>query len=107
MASGDFGVTDNAILIAFKNPEITNFVFYYLDAINLNKMVFGSGQPLITGGQLKELVIYLPNKDEQQRIVDCLSSLDAQITGESSQLATLKTHKHGLMQQLFPTPEGS
>ena len=46
-----------------------------------------------------------PSIDEQQRIADCLSSLDTQITAESNQLAALKTHKQGLMQQLFPAPE--
>lgn len=44
---------------------------------------------------------------EQQHIADCFSSLDAKITAESRQLAALKTHKQGLMQQLFPTPEAA
>lgn len=48
-----------------------------------------------------------PGREEQQRIADCLSSLDAQITAESSQLAALKTHKQGLLQQLFPAPEAA
>lgn len=48
-----------------------------------------------------------PRYEEQQRIADCLSSLDAQIAAESNQLAALKTHKQGLMQQLFPAPEAA
>ena len=44
---------------------------------------------------------------EQQRIADCLSSLDTQITAEANRLAALKTHKQGLMQQLFPAPEAA
>ena len=40
--------------------------------------------------------------DEQQKIADCLSSLDDLITAQAQKLATLKTHKKGLMQQLFP-----
>jgi type I restriction enzyme S subunit len=39
-------------------------------------------------------------------IADCLSSLDAQIAAETEKLAALKTQKQGLMQQLFPSPEG-
>ncbi|WP_215842697.1 restriction endonuclease subunit S [Acidithiobacillus montserratensis] len=46
--------------------------------------------------------ITLPSKPEQQKIADCLSSLDDLITAESKQLEALKTHKKGLMQQLFP-----
>lgn len=42
---------------------------------------------------------------EQQRIADCLSSLDTKIAAETHQLAALKAHKQGLMQQLFPAPE--
>jgi type I restriction enzyme, S subunit len=42
---------------------------------------------------------------EQQRIADCLTSLDTLITAASQELETLKTHKEGLMQQLFPSPE--
>jgi type I restriction enzyme S subunit len=49
--------------------------------------------------------ILVPKLAEQQRIATCLSSLDALITGETQKLETLKTHKRGLMQQLFPSPE--
>ena len=49
----------------------------------------------------------VPECDEQQRIADCLSSLDTQIAAEASQLAVLKAHKQGLMQQLFPAPEAA
>jgi type I restriction enzyme S subunit len=44
----------------------------------------------------------VPGHDEQQRIADCLTSLDTRITTETNRLAVLKTHKQGLMQQLFP-----
>lgn len=47
----------------------------------------------------------LPSLPEQQRIASCLSSLDALITAETQKLEALKTHKKGLMQQLFPSPE--
>jgi type I restriction enzyme S subunit len=42
---------------------------------------------------------------EQQRIADCLSSLDDLISAQTQKLATLKTHKQALMQQLFPASE--
>ena len=43
-----------------------------------------------------------PQLEEQQKIAACLSSLDTLITAEAQKLDTLKTHKKGLMQQLFP-----
>lgn len=39
---------------------------------------------------------------EQQRIADCLSSLDERIGAETSKLNRLKDHKKGLLKQLFP-----
>lgn len=62
----------------------------------------------IYGPDLRGLSIKYP-KDaaEQQRIAGCLSSLDTQITAESNRLAALKTHKQGLMQQLFPAPDAA
>ena len=39
---------------------------------------------------------------EQQKIADCLSSLDERIAAETSKLDRLKDHKKGLLKQLFP-----
>ena len=38
-------------------------------------------------------------------IADCLTSLDDLIAAQTQKLDALKTHKKGLMQQLFPSPE--
>lgn len=68
--------------------------------------IAGHGTGKLDTDELKALELTLPRADEQQRIADCLSSLDTQVTAESNQLAALKIHKQGLMQQLFPAPEG-
>ncbi|BAM06338.1 restriction endonuclease subunit S [Leptospirillum ferrooxidans] len=49
-----------------------------------------------------DIRIPTPEHAEQQKIADCLSSLDEMITLEAKKLEALKTHKKGLMQQLFP-----
>ena len=65
-----------------------------------------SGQPGINSTEYSSLNIPLPpTLLEQQRIATCLSSLDALITAETQKHEALKTHKKGLMQQLFPSPE--
>lgn len=46
-----------------------------------------------------------PEVHEQQVIADCFSSLDDLIVAQAQKLEALKTHKKGLMQQLFPSPE--
>lgn len=51
---------------------------------------------------LKNLQMAVPEKEEQQKIADCLFSLDDLITAENEKLKALKEHKKGLMQKLFP-----
>ena len=46
--------------------------------------------------------LLLPTPPEQQKIADCLSSLDALLSAQAERIAALKVHKRGLMQQLFP-----
>ena len=43
-----------------------------------------------------------PTVAEQQKIADCLGSLDDLIAEEDRKLEALRKHKQGLMQQLFP-----
>ncbi len=47
-----------------------------------------------------------PSELEQQKIADCLSSLDELINLQKQKLENLKKHKQGLMQQLFPDLRG-
>lgn len=47
-------------------------------------------------------VIQPPTKEEQQKIVSCLSILDDLIMAQAEKLEQLKQHKKGLMQRLFP-----
>lgn len=99
---GKFGVTDNTLVINLKLKGNIDFVYYLLYNKGLNNLVFGSGQPLITGSLLKNLEIAIPSSIEQQKIADSLSSVDELISTETAKLDQLKAHKKGLMQQLFP-----
>lgn len=51
---------------------------------------------------LWSMPLALPDLKEQQKIADCLSSIDELIDAESRKLEALKKHKKGLMQKLFP-----
>ncbi|MBV2179813.1 MAG: restriction endonuclease subunit S [Castellaniella sp.] len=57
---------------------------------------------MISYKQFSALALPIPPSGEQQKIADCLSSLDDLIAAETQKLDTLKTHQKGLMQQLFP-----
>ena len=85
----------------YANP----FVAALLNGITRSHVSY-VGNPKLMNGVMAKIAIPFPQLAEQQRIADCLSSLDTQITAESNRLAALKTHKQGLMQLLFPAPEG-
>jgi len=51
---------------------------------------------------IKNIALRIPTLPEQKKIADCLSSLDELITTQAQKISTLKAHKKGLMQQLFP-----
>jgi type I restriction enzyme S subunit len=74
---------------------------------NLNKVATTGAQKNINNEILREVGILLPSLPEQHRIANCLTSLDELIAAEAQKLDALKTHKKGLMQQLFPTLEES
>ena len=52
---------------------------------------------------LSERYLQIPlEQNEQQKIADCLSSLDELIEARREKIASLKAYKKGLLQQLFP-----
>jgi len=63
------------------------------------------GNPKLMNGVMAKIEIPLPSVAEQQRIAEALASLDALISSATLELDALKTHKQGLMQQLFPSVE--
>lgn len=68
----------------------------------LSQSAGGAIKNVVAVGQIKEIILYIPSIPEQQKITACLSSISDRITAETQKLDTLKTHKKGLMQQLFP-----
>lgn len=52
-------------------------------------------------GTLSEIVIGVPTAEEQQKIADCLSSIDEVIAIKKQKLDTWKNIKKGLLQQMF------
>lgn len=99
--SGQYCVSDNTLMITYQNYMSIDFSYYQLIHKNLNSLVFGSGQPLITGGQLKDLLLPCPPLEEQTAIATLLTDMDTEIT--QLQQRRHKTHalKQGMMQQLL------
>jgi type I restriction enzyme S subunit len=83
------------------------FGAYLFSSEGVRKQIQREGQGAkvlgLSATRLGNVQLHYPSKpDEQQKIADCLSSLDELITVETQKLVALKTHKKGLMQQLFP-----
>jgi|NOAtaT_7_FD_contig_121_129227_length_3350_multi_3_in_0_out_0_3 type I restriction enzyme S subunit len=66
------------------------------------KKAQGSTRFNLSKDAFRSLLVLIPSLPEQQRIASCLSSLDELITAQARKVDALKTHKKGLMQQLFP-----
>lgn len=82
------------------------FLSYYLTYVKKNDIArIAQGVSIIHlyNEQLRDLVVELPNSiKEQQRIADCLQSVDNVIKSYEDKITALELHKKGLMQQLFP-----
>jgi len=95
-------IDNNVVGIKGRNSQaIDYFVFYLSQKIDLNKHC-GGAVPSVNKSTLQSIKVVVPHLPEQQKIADCLASLDDLIRAEEGQLAALKDHKKGLMQQLFP-----
>lgn len=104
LVDGDFYATEHAVVTTPKAGISTEWLFYNLCRLNLNRFATGQAQPGLSVEVLEKVDCAVPlDQDEQQKVADCLSSLDDLITAQTQKIDALKTHKKGLMQQLFPT----
>lgn len=78
----------------FETDEYAAFVGVAIGGGNINNL---------KNSDLESFNVGLPShEDEQEKIVSCLSSIDACVDAETRKLEALKAHKQSLMQQLFP-----
>jgi type I restriction enzyme S subunit len=85
------------------------FVFQLLQTSTFQKQVaadLGATINSINGSNLLKYKFFVPTEPlEKDRIADCLTALDTRIAAQAAKIESLKQHKRGLMQQLFPSPE--
>ena len=99
---GVCGVTDNTLVLKFTDQKLLpKFVYHYLQYYDVNKMVFGSGQPLVTGGQLKNIILPNLGDDQINRIVKFLDLLDERIAHAEKELHNLTLFKKSIYQNMF------
>jgi len=102
--------TINPQLVVLK-PININPKFLFLLVCNsaiqrqIKETVVGGAIPTLSQESISRFEILIPpdkNKKEQEKIADTLSSIDDLINAQSQKIETLKLHKKGLLQGLFP-----
>lgn len=93
----------------FKRSQNPDFWDYYFEAQAHEAQLGGlvnegarAGRFNISIDKFLSIDVWKPSSPEQDRIAECLASIDALIEAEIEKLDALKDHKQGLMQQLFP-----
>ena len=103
LVDGQFHATEHAVVATPRNTIDVGWLFYSLDLLNLNRFATGQAQPGLSVDVLEKVSLAIPSQEaEQQKIAECLSSVDEVIAAQARKLDALKTHKKGLMQLLFP-----
>lgn len=81
------------------------YVYYLQEVIKKLCIKYAKGSTFleVSSTSVKNFLIPYPSlENEQQKIADCLSSIDDLIISTVKKIEALKAHKKGLMQQLFP-----
>lgn len=105
--TGKFWTVDTLFYThSFRNC-LPKFLYLIFQQINWYKYNEAGGVPSLSKTTIKEINVFVPiekNEElkEQQKIADCISSLDALIEATTLKIDALKKHKKGLMQRLFP-----
>lgn len=104
------GICSPAYIILRKREENISELYYkyffktwkYIQSLNRNLEGIRDGK-MISYSQFSSIKVPYPRSfKEQQKIANCLSSIDDLIDAESRKLKALEKYKKGLMQKLFP-----
>ena len=101
------GICTTEIWVLRSEIVLNSFLFYLVQTKRFTQLAnisSGSRMPRAEWSFLADSDFGVPHPDEQQKIADCLNSLDDLIAAEGRKLEALRRHKQGLMQQLFPQP---
>jgi len=113
----EIAAVPNSIFTCFRvngdSPDVRFLNYQFSDNLHgrwLRKFIQvgarANGSLSINDNDLMALPVPVPagttSVHEQKRIADCLSSVDELIAAQARKVDALKTHKRGLMQQLFP-----
>ena len=97
-------IDNNAAAVKSKGEISDTFLFYLMSKVNLADYS-GGIVPSVNKSTIEAIDVLVPSsRDEQQKIAECLEAIDQMISAQNQKVESLKAHKKGLMQQLFPQP---
>ena len=100
LVNDNCGITDNTLIIKPCNLS-SHYLYFYLQHYNLNRLVFGSGQPLITASMLKKVKIPFGNQLEQKKIERLLVCVDERIATQNKIIEDLKKLKSAIVEMIL------
>ena len=93
---------DNNMMAFTPNASISiEFSVYLFSITRLSKFAQVGALPSFNAGDVAALKVSVPRPDEQQKIANALSAMDAKIQAVADQVTRLQTYKKGLLQQMF------
>lgn len=101
IATGKYWVNNHAHIMKANADNLNYFICEYLESLDYSKICAGSAQPKLTQDVIRNLTIKAPCKAEQQKIADCLSSIDSLIQTQQKVVTTWQQRKKALLQQMF------
>ena len=105
LSQGKFYATEHAIVAYIKSNDIkAEWAALALKSLNLRQYAKGVAQPVISAGQLAELSIPIPPREEQERIVEELDCLSGVIEKKREQLRELDALAQSIFYQMFGDP---
>lgn len=108
---GKHYVTYNGIICKVKQNINKHFAYYTLLNSKLKDRIRGSAQPFISYDLLNEVVVRLPDIEEQKRIGNLLWSIDSKIRNNNAIISELEVltrtiYDYWFLQFEFPNEEG-
>ena len=96
-----FWTVDTLFYTDIKEGFNTKYIFYAFQNINWKKYDESTGVPSLSCKTIEEILYYIPNKDEQDKISTFITLLDKKIELQQRKIEALKIYKKGLLYKTF------
>ena len=96
-----FWTVDTLFYTDIKEEFNTKYIFYAFQNINWKKYDESTGVPSLSCKTIEEILYYIPNKDEQDKISTFITLLDKKIELQNQKIEALKIYKRGLIQRIY------